>query len=483
MSKIEELTLSTYPAVLFLILFLFSNSLGWIWPDGSPPLLTKQIIKGINLLALLVYCGSIVFVLAKRPLSSYLRVDVAILISILVICLSSSLYSNSTHYSYFLYPLLWTILLIRTAVLPACKNGTRLVFAVIFVFILAQAIVLFAQIYSATHMIIVKEHDGLFYRVLPTFPTNFERHYMGYLGMLLALYAYFKKNAVWALIGTVGSMAVIFCDNRSAILSLTLSLLLFSVIGFKFTLGGVVIRIFATLGFLFVLAIGVPKILNYPIGPSSIKNTEVVDAAEQIEKTTLPAKSSGASVEAETGDTSVNLEKGFPVGVRIKASKDTQNIGKLHEHLKPQLDGRSYHSYFEDTGGRFSIWKAAIKRIFEKPLLGNGHLASQSTEVISGMNSPYSSINTLYHNSFLQVGVDYGIPVLFMWMTILAIFFLRTTPICKTIIFAHCCHFSFQNQFLVGETSFFIIFLSILLPALNSESLRQNSNRLSPKHT
>lgn len=475
MNNIERLTLSGYPAVLFLVIFMFSNSLGWFWPGGSQPLLISQIFKGINLLALIIYCGSTVLVLAKTPLSSNVIFYVAILICILAICFLSSYHNHKTHYSYFLYPLLWTTLLIRAAALPAYTNGMLPLFAIIVVFIITQALVLLVQTSSVDHAILYKEHDGLFYRRLPSFPANFEAHYMGYLGMLLALYAYFKKNAAWAFFGVVGALAVVFCDSRSSMLALTLSLLLFSTIGFKFTLLGFVFRILSTLGILFVLMQVVPKFFDYPVGPSSIDNTKPSETATSIEGIELPTQSSAAPNQLEPAENSIDLNDHLPVGSRVEAPKNAENYAEIIEQLEPGLAGRTYSSYFQDTGGRFSVWRAAIERILEKPMLGNGHFASVSTQIISGENSPHTFINSLYHNSFLQIGVDYGIPALLLWLITLAIFFLRASPICKTIIFAHCCHFSFQNEFLVGEVSFFIVLLSILIPTLNSESLQEKS--------
>lgn len=87
----------------------------------------------------------------------------------------------------------------------------------------------------------------------------------------------------------------------------------------------------------------------------------------------------------------------------------------LWQRLSDLLSGQDYNLQTDLSTGRLAIWKRGIAELVEHPLLGVG-----TGQYATVMGQQYGSRAWLVaHNSFLQVGVEMGIPALLLFCIIL----------------------------------------------------------------
>jgi O-antigen ligase len=161
-------------------------------------------------------------------------------------------------------------------------------------------------------------------------------------------------------------------------------------------------------------------------------------------------------------------------------------FGSLLWFASPQIRTRA-QSIFSMTSGsaadqqssatRFSLWKAALQEIKQKPLFGNG-----LKEVELRVSTPPEAVGKTWsetHNSFLQVALDRGLVGLglFLWILIVALgTILRTPKPWRTALLASFAAFMVAGltESWIGDKEVAMIFWALLGAA---EHLRRQGNR------
>lgn len=281
----------------------------------------------------------------------------------------------------------------------------------------------------------------------PTFPLHYERQQFVLPLAIIILFCFFKGGILWSATGYFFFALLVLADVRSITLAFCLAITVFY--GLKYW--GNWRNIVVTALTFFLVFFGMKVLINQGLG--------------------LPV---GNDAHSECAITSLG-------GPNLAFCADYNDSGKQPEksHLIPptefapqvlmQMKGRSYNNFFSDTGGRLKIWESGLKRVQARPFLGAGKFAAPSEIVIVGMNSPYSSIGTLYHNSFIQTSVDYGVPMLVAWLLVLLHLFFKSPVAGKSIITVFGVYFFFQNEFAALQFSLPMVLFVTLLPVFNSK--------------
>ena len=368
--------------------------------------------------------------------------------SLLVIMIASALTNKQFHYSYFVFPFVWVFVMLRASNQTATVKWFGLLSPLISV---AVCIVLIEYVYTVitSDNAFVKQHGGLVMRVIPSFPQAMERQQFSYLAGLACLLCLFYQRYRWTFLAAFLGVALMAADSRSGILGCVLATCFFIAVKYRISFRSVSLWLFVALC-LFLSHFVLEKVFDYPIGGKQW-------LAKQV----------------EPSEANIALGKDRTVGkvwsnsnVPANASVDPTNADIIAPVL---IEGRNYEHFFSDTGGRLALWWHGLERVLDSPWLGNGHFGSTVSASIDGFNSPFSSKSSLYHNSFLQVAVDYGLLALFVWLLFLCHLFFKSGAAGQTFIVFHAIHFSFQNSFLVGQVSIWLVLFAILLPVINKK--------------
>ena len=483
--EVTKLLISYYPTTFLLAVFIAFQSSISLSIESSTSNAVQLMAKASHLFSGIIIAVLFAALIFLRELKTSRRLELISLFGVLVFVCISSLTAVRFHYSNVLYPLLWSIFLFRCVCEQGSRRGEIATLVILFCLITAELFTFFKVLFFSNNIGINVELAGDLVRILPTFPAFIEKHYLGYLSAIGAIISLSRKQPLFYLTALVFIYAAVLSDSRSGLLALILGGAIVLLSDFRTR---PVKAVVAVLCFV-ILCSSLSSISSFITGFKMGKDPIEVQQANNLleckgeDENRLFAKEEIVNPK-ECGPNLVGLnvtnekilkelqnvsgKTDIIQGVQMQVSRDSLQENETLATAPFVSQGRTYDNFFQDTGGRLKIWWAAIVRILDAPFFGEGRFASPSKQAIEGMNSPYSSIGTLYHNSFLQSGVDYGLPALFCWLCLLFLLFIRATIVGKAFIVCTVVHFCFQNEFLIGEYSIFIATFSIILPCLNS---------------
>lgn len=374
----------------------------------------------------------------------------------LVACYISTAVGSNTYYMAYITPPLFWIFVVWGARNTLNSKALSIFTALIALtsgFLLVTFFVLLQD--PNADFDLVKREDTLIIKMLPPFPLYFERQQIMALLATALTTCLFSRGSLRIASGGLVLVAFLMCDVRSAILALSVaSIPAIFTLCYKNPVK-LVLAFVVAIGFFGSYKLVVNELLDYPVGQSQAYK---MDGAIALRRTLI--EEGAWRGEEHFSNILKRLHEQPSQGTQIPTTNETTEP-------KSEIAGRYYESFFEDTGGRTQIWLAGLNRFAEKPLWGTGQQGTFIEEEISGKRK-HTLISSLYHNSFLQTGIDYGVIVLICWLSILGALFLRASDAGKTLLIFVGIYYNFQNEFSAFHFSFPLALFFTVLPVLNS---------------